>query len=86
MAKGIKTGGRASGTPNKLNKELRERINNFLTDNWQQVEQDFKNLEPEKRIALFEKLLQYALPKLQNIETPDIKEVFDPANCTIVFK
>lgn len=63
--KGLKTGGREQGTPNKLTSDLRERISDFLNDNWEQVEQDFKEIEPEKRIAMFEKLLQYTLPRLQ---------------------
>lgn len=65
MAKGLKTGGREQGTPNKLTFDLRERISDFLNDNWEQVEKDFKDLEPEKRVLLFEKLLQYTLPRMQ---------------------
>jgi len=71
--KGLKTGGREQGTPNKLTSNLRERISEFLNDNWEQVEKDFKVLEPEKRIVMFEKLLQFTLPKLQTIQTPDMK-------------
>jgi len=76
MAKGIKTGGREQGTPNKLTSDLRERINDFLTDNWEQVEKDFQTLEPEKKILMFEKLLNYTLPRMQatqldaNVNTP----------------
>ncbi len=68
MATGIKTGGRSLGTPNKLTKELRERISDFLNDNWEQVEKDFKVLEPEKRVLIFEKLLSYTLPKMQSVQ------------------
>jgi len=68
MAKGIKTGGRAEGTPNQITKELRERISDFLNDNWEQVEKDFLILEPEKRVLLFEKLLSYTLPKMQSVQ------------------
>lgn len=84
MAKRIKSGGRKQGTPNKLNSDLRERISDFLNNNWKQVENDFKNLEPEKRILLFEKLLSFILPKLQTIQTPDIKVSNTPIQ--IVFK
>ena len=65
MAKGLKTGGREQGTPNKLTSDLRERISDFLNDNWEQVEKDFKEIEPEKRVILFERLLQYTVPRLQ---------------------
>ena len=68
MATGIKTGGRSLGTPNKLTKELRERISGFLNDNWEQVEKDFKVLEPEKRVLMYEKLLSYTLPKMQSVQ------------------
>lgn len=75
--------GRPKGTPNKLTKELRERLSDFLDENWEQIEKDFKTLEPEKRVMLFEKLLQYKLPRNQIIQTPDIK-TFEPP--MIVFR
>ena len=74
--------GRTPGTPNRITAELRQRISDFLTANWTQFEKDFKGLEPEKRIAMYEKLLQYSLPKPQHeqiVEEPkeDITSVFD---------
>lgn len=75
--------GRPKGTPNKLTKELRERLSDFLDENWEQIEKDFKTLEPEKRVMLFEKLLQYKLPRNQIIQTPDIKTIDVPM---IIFK
>lgn len=84
MAKGVKTGGREAGTPNKLTSDLRERISDFLNDNWEQIEKDFQTIEPEKRVLLFEKLLSFTLPKLQTIQTPVIKVSDKPT--MIVFK
>jgi hypothetical protein len=43
---------------------MRERISDFLSDNWEVMEQDFKKLEPKERLAFYEKLLSYSLPKL----------------------
>ena len=63
-----KVGGRAKGVPNKLTLELRERIKLFLEDNFSLVERDFQTLEPEKRIALFERYLKFVLPQLQSAE------------------
>jgi hypothetical protein len=58
-------GGRPKGKPNKVTIELRQWITNFLEDNLEQLQKDWKTLEPKDRILLFEKLLKYTLPTLQ---------------------
>ena len=65
--------GRPPG-PNKITGELRDRIKNFLDGNFSVIEKDFLTLEPEKRIALYERYLKFVLPQLQ---TTDIKLDFD---------
>jgi len=94
MAKFIKgrsgnPAGRMKGTANKVTKELRERISDFLEDNWDRIEADFKSLDPEKRIMLFERLLQYTLPKMQSIEMDadfHFKEMPESALDAIAYK
>jgi hypothetical protein len=67
--------GRPTGTPNKATKPLRETITDFVSNNWQQVENDFKVLEPKDRLLFFEKLLKYSLPTLQAINvTSDLEK------------
>ena len=56
-------GGRPAGTPNKVTTTLRQQINNFLNENWEQVRNDFKELEPKERLQFYERLLSYSLPK-----------------------
>lgn len=63
---GNKYGGRGLGTPNKITAELRKRINVFLSDNWDNMQKDFNQLEPKDRFIFYEKLLQYGLPRLQS--------------------
>jgi hypothetical protein len=70
---GTKFGGREAGTPNRLTSELRVRISDFLTDNFDQVQTDFKTLDPEKRIMIYEKLLSFVLPKMQSIQIPELQ-------------
>lgn len=65
MARGFKTGGRQAGTPNKVTKEIRELITQFISDKWQGIQIDFDTLEPKDRIMFYERLLQYVIPKLK---------------------
>lgn len=60
--------GRRKGAANKMTAELRERIKDFLDGQWERIERDFDNLEPDKRVALFEKLLQYVLPRMASMD------------------
>jgi hypothetical protein len=63
-----KTGGRAKGTPNKVTTDLRTWINELLNSNRRQIAADIKQLEPQQRVMIFEKLLSYAVPKMQSVE------------------
>jgi len=73
-----KTGGRAAGTPNRVTTDLRQWINDLLNKNQLQFEKDFKKIEPHQRVAIFEKMLSYALPKMQSVETKiDIDRLSD---------
>ena len=57
--------GKPTGSVNKTTPDLRQWINNFIDDNREQIQDDWKQLEPKDRILLFEKLLKYSLPTLQ---------------------
>jgi hypothetical protein len=63
-----KTGGRAKGTPNRVSTDLRTWINELLDGNRRQIVKDIKQLEPQQRVMIFEKLLSYAVPKMQSVE------------------
>ncbi|MDO4783394.1 MAG: hypothetical protein Q4A09_09300, partial [Capnocytophaga felis] len=63
-----KTGGRQKGTPNKATGDMRKWLKSFLDQNQEQIEKDFKALEPKERIQAFERLLQYTLPKMQTMD------------------
>lgn len=60
---GKKTGGRAPGTPNKVNAQLRERIYALIDDQFDTIVEDLETLDPKERIAAFLKFLEYVLPK-----------------------
>lgn len=64
-----KTGGRAKGTPNALSLTLREQVQNLLENQCERIVADIEALEAKDRINAWIKLLDFALPKLQRIET-----------------
>ncbi|MDD3322913.1 MAG: hypothetical protein PHS59_15860 [Paludibacter sp.] len=55
--------GRPKGTPNKVTTELREWISNLIDSNKEQIEKDLMSIEPDKRLAMLEKFMQYVIPK-----------------------
>ena len=80
-----KTGGRRKGTQNKITTDLRTWINEFLDKNRRQITRDMKRLEPYQRISLFEKLLSYAVPKMQSVEAKfDLNTLSDEQLNTII--
>lgn len=68
MIKRNKTGGRQSGTPNKITANLRQKINDFLNSNWENLQNDFDKLEPKEKLMFYDKLLQYVVPRLQSTQ------------------
>lgn len=57
--------GRPKGVPNKVTADLRQWITDFLQQNLKQIKKDWKQLGPKDRLILFEKLLKYTIPILQ---------------------
>ncbi len=86
MAKGKKTGGRATGTPNKATADARQAIASFVDGNAHRLtewldsvangdpENDVKP-NPAKAFELFQSVVEYHIPKLARSEV-----VGDPDN------
>lgn len=66
--KGQKTGGREKGTPNKTTKTAREWLTELIDKNREQIEKDFKALDPKDRLAILEKLMSYTIPKVSSMQ------------------
>ena len=62
-----KTGGRTAGTPNRVTGDLRQWIDNLLNKNLPRIEKDLEILDSKDRLVIFERLLQYSIPKQQSI-------------------
>ena len=62
-----KTGGRVQGTPNRNTADLKQWINDLIDNNKHTFENDLQAVDPEKRLAILEKLMSYCVPKLQSV-------------------
>lgn len=60
--------GKPKGAKNKVTNDLRSRISDFLTDEFDEIKADFKKLEPKDRLKFFTDLIQYSVPKLQAMQ------------------
>lgn len=60
--------GRPKGAKDKATQELRDWVKGFLEGKTKDLEREWKELKPEQKFALFEKLLAYTLPKPQTID------------------
>jgi hypothetical protein len=62
--KGLKTGGRQSGTPNKITADMRERIALMITREMDTMEANEMTLSERRQSAdIISKLLPYVLPR-----------------------
>ena len=55
--------GRPKGVPNKITGELRERMKNFLSENWEEVAEAIKEMPVKEKLVIYEKLMPYVIPK-----------------------
>jgi len=58
-----KTGGRKAGTPNRITSDIKARIKTFVENEFDNVVADFSGLDAKDKVLLFEKFLNYVLPK-----------------------
>lgn len=63
MARGVKTGGRKKGTPNRLTGSVKEMINLAITQELEQLPDLLRNLGPKEKADFLVKLLPYVMPK-----------------------
>ena len=59
--------GKPKGAINRLNKDLRLSISEFLSNNFDQVVNDWKKLSGKDKVNFYRDLLQYEVPKKQAV-------------------
>ena len=78
MAAGKKTGGRKAGTPNKLTFDTRQLLVNALADEFEQLPELLKELNPTERIDAICKLSKFALPAVAPVSIVKVERVEKP--------
>ena len=68
MAQGKKTGGRTTGTPNKVTAQLREKLQSIIEMTVDELPKLLEQMAPEERLKALTALLPYVVPKLSNVE------------------
>ena len=66
-----KIGGRSKGTPNRLTKEFRILLKEILYHEIEMIPNYLDSLEPKERLEVIIKLLNYAIPKVQPINSKE---------------
>lgn len=72
MAKGIKTGGRNQGTPNRMTASIRKTMTNIMQDEIANIPAYLAAVEdPAVKLELIIKLLPYVAPKIAPMDIND---------------
>lgn len=60
-----------SGRPKGSTNKFRDKVKQFLEDNWPKLQEDFDNMEPTARVKLMADLLPYVVSRLQSTSITD---------------
>jgi hypothetical protein len=74
----IKYGGRQKGTPNKITKEVRERIQDIINTELESIDNLLAELTAKERLDIIIKLLPYVVAKqVETSQDPEVKTPID---------
>ncbi|MGQ8337797.1 hypothetical protein ACUNWD_14710 [Sunxiuqinia sp. A32] len=71
MAKGIKTGGRKKGTPNRVSGTIKEMLNTAICKELETLPKLLSELEPKERLDAIIKLLPYLTSKAKEDDSAE---------------
>ena len=54
--------GRPTGSKNKVVIDIREKVTDFITKNWDNAQSHYDLLEPKDKLVWLEKLMNYSIP------------------------
>ena len=70
--RGLKTGGRKAGTPNKISNEYRQLLAQALEGEIQSLPETLASLPPQQRVDAIIKLLKYLVGPVESVRSFDI--------------
>lgn len=70
--------GRPKGKRNKITAEMKDKIQLFVENNFEQIQADFQAVEAKDRLIIFERLLKYVIPSKIETETVNQNEENQP--------
>lgn len=68
------------GVPNKTTSEIRERFSVIIDGNINKYQKELEKLEGKEFISAFNQVLEFALPKLQRVESKIETDVSEPSD------
>lgn len=66
--KGRNGGGRQKGTTNRVTKERRELISEFLDAEWPRFKENYEKADSETQLKIYMEMIPYTTPKMASIE------------------
>ena len=66
--RGNQGGGRKPGTPNRVTRERRELINQFLDENWEDFKKHYQDADPATKLKIYMEMIPYTTPKMATID------------------
>lgn len=61
-------GGRQKGTPNKVSRERRELIAEFLDKEWDNFQKMYQEADDETKMKIYMEMIPYTTPKMASVE------------------
>jgi len=70
--------GRPKGSKNKSTSQIKNLIQDFVSDNLDDLQKQYDNLDPKDKLQFFERILKFVLPQQRDVQqTINIKELSD---------
>jgi len=83
--KGLKTGGRKKGIPNKTTAKTKELLSDFINKKVRELDKLWSHLDPNQKANLIVKLCDFVVPKMKAVElTSDFELLNDAQLNTII--